>query len=110
MKSKTSHTPKKIKKVVVTFKTDPSIRDRAARTAVASGITLTDVLNMALRQYIATETITSYPVYRMSPQLEADLAEIEDDIKHGRNIVATTSTPEEIDALFADIRAGKYDD
>ncbi len=98
-------------KVLVAFKTLPSIRDRAANIAAASGISLTDVLNMSLRQYITKQSIEALPVYQMSAELEADLAKIEDDIKHGRNpIVATASTPEEIDALFDDIRAGKYDD
>lgn len=94
----------------VIFKTPKFIKEHAQQVARASGLSLSDVLNISLRRFIDEESIESYPTYEMSPELEADLAEIEDDIKHGRNVVATIHTKEDLDDFFAALDRGDYAD
>ncbi|MBI4023307.1 type II toxin-antitoxin system RelB/DinJ family antitoxin [Candidatus Berkelbacteria bacterium] len=93
-------TTKKVPPAVITIKADRRIKERAAEIAAASGLTLSHVLNAALRRYIRDESIAFLPVYELRPEIEAELAEDEKDAKAGRNLGTAVTTEKELDAYF----------
>jgi len=88
------------KTAVVTFKADSMIKARAQQIAEASGLSLSDVLNVSLRRYIDQESIEAFPIYEMSPWLEAQIEEAEKDLRSGKNMGPILSTPQEIENYF----------
>ena len=84
-------------KTVIHFKIDKEIIENAKEAAATLGLSLTDVLNAALKNLIRTRTIVISDAPRMTPELEELLGPIEEDIKHGRNLSPSFKTAEEID-------------
>ena len=85
-------------KVLLNVKTDAHIKEEASKIAKEMGIPLSTVVNAYLRQFIDEQevTISNKKTYRMTPEFETSLDEIEEDIKHGRNADGPFSTPEEV--------------
>lgn len=101
---------KKTKPYVLTVKLSPGFGRDLRAFADRLDTTVSDVVKASVRRSMNEGSITLEPIEYMTPKLEASLAEIEDDIKHGRNVVATASTDEELHALFEKIRRGDYAD
>ena len=50
------------------------------------GLTLSDVINASLRNFIKTRTVIFSDIPQMTPELEKLLDGVEEDIKHNRNL------------------------
>lgn len=91
---------KKQGRTVLTISSDREFKQQAQQFAVRIGLSLSDFAKASMREAMQRGSITLEPVEYMTPKMEAYLAEIEDDIQHGRNLGPTLSTPQEIDDYF----------
>lgn len=87
-------------KTVIHIKSDKEVKENAQRAAKELGLTLTDVINAALRNFIRTREVIFSNTPRMTPELEKIIAKVEKDIKHNRNIFGPFETPEEMDKFL----------
>ena len=84
-------------KTVINIKTDKEVKKNAQELARQLGLSLSDVLNASLRNFIRTREVYFSAIPRMTPEFEKLLGPIEEDIKHGRNLSPAFSSPEEMD-------------
>jgi len=82
---------------VIHIKADREVKENAQKAAKDLGLTLTDIINASLRNFIRTREITFSAVPRMTPELEKELDKVEKDIKNKRNIVGPFKTASEMD-------------
>lgn len=87
-------------KTVIHIKTDKEVKENAQRAASDLGLTLSDVINASLRNFIRTRKVIFSDTPVMTPELEKLLDGVEEDIKYNRNLSGPFSTPEEIDAYL----------
>lgn len=71
---------------VIHIKADKEVKENAQRAAKDLGLTLTDVINAALRNFIRTREVVFSDIPQMTPEFEKILGPIEEDIKMGRNL------------------------
>lgn len=71
---------------VIHIRADKEVKKNAAEAAKSLGLSLSDVINAALRNFIRTREVIFSDVPRMTPELEKYLGKIEEDIKRNRNI------------------------
>ena len=71
---------------VIHVKANKEVKENAQNLAKALGLTLSDVINASLRNFIRTREIIFSDVPQMTPELEKLLDKVEDDIKHNRNL------------------------
>ncbi len=85
---------------VIHIKADREVKENAMSAAKELGLTLSDVINAALRNFIRTREVifTSRP--RMTPELEKLLNKVESDIKRKRNLFGPFTNSEEIDKFL----------
>ncbi|MBI4096441.1 MAG: type II toxin-antitoxin system RelB/DinJ family antitoxin [Candidatus Levybacteria bacterium] len=72
---------------VIHIRADKEVKKNAAEAAKALGLSLSDVINAALRNFIRTREVIFSDTPQMTPELEKLVARVEKDIKHKRNIV-----------------------
>ena len=82
-------------KTIINIKADPEVKKNAKKLAQELGISLSDVLNASLRNFIRTREISFSAVFRMTPELEKILGKVEKDIKNKKNISPVFSSLEE---------------
>jgi len=82
---------------VIHIKADKEVKENAQRLARDLGLSLSDVINASLRNFLRTREITFSSVPHMTPELERILGPIEEDIKKGRNLSGPFSTQKEIE-------------
>lgn len=80
---------------VIHIKADKEVKENAQSLAKALGLTLSDVINASLRNFIRTREIVFSDVPQMTPELEKLLDKVEDDIKHNRNLSPVFKTMDE---------------
>ncbi|MDO8657490.1 MAG: type II toxin-antitoxin system RelB/DinJ family antitoxin [Candidatus Levybacteria bacterium] len=80
---------------VIYIKADKEVKENAARTAKELGLSLSDVINASLRNFIRTREITFSHTPQMTPELEKLIAKVEVDIKNKRNLVGPFKTAKE---------------
>lgn len=73
-------------KTVIHIKADREIKENAQKAAQDLGLTLSDVINASLRNFIKTREVIFSDVPVMTEELEKLLDKVEDDIKHRRNL------------------------
>ncbi len=71
---------------VIHIKADKEVKENAQKAARDLGLTLTDVINAALRNFIRTREVIFSDIPQMTPELEKRLEKVEEDIKHNRNL------------------------
>lgn len=71
---------------VIHLKADKEVKENAQKAAKDLGLTLSDVINAALRNFIRTREVIFSDIPQMTPELEKKLEKVEDDIKHNRNL------------------------
>lgn len=71
---------------VIHIKADKEVKQNAQKAAKDLGLTLSDVINAALRNFIRTREVIFSDIPQMTPWLEKRLEKVEEDIKRGRNI------------------------
>ncbi len=82
-------------KTVIHIKADKEVKENAQKAAQALGLTLSDVINASLRNFIRTREVVFSDAPRMTPEFEKLLGKIDDDIKHNRNLVGPFKSAKE---------------
>jgi len=80
---------------VIHIKSDKEVKENAQRAAKELGLTLSDVINASLRNFIRTREVIFSHTPRMTPELEKYLDKVERDIKNKKNIIGPFSTAKE---------------
>ena len=75
-----------IMQTVIHIKSDKEVKENAQRAAKELGLTLSDVINASLRNFIRTREVIFSHTPRMTPKLEKIIAKVEKDIKSKKNI------------------------
>lgn len=73
-------------KTMISIKTDKEVKEHAQKAARDLGISVSDVVNAALRNFIRTREVIFSAVPSMTPELERLLAQIEKDIPAAKNL------------------------
>lgn len=79
-------------RTVIHIKADREIKINAQRVAKELGLTLSDVINASLRNFIRTREVIFSDTPQMTPELEKLLDKVEEDIKNKRNLIGPFST------------------
>ncbi|MFH1462660.1 MAG: type II toxin-antitoxin system RelB/DinJ family antitoxin [bacterium] len=87
-------------KSVINIKTDKEIKRNAQKLAEELGLSLSDVLNASLRNFLKTRKVYFSSVPCMTPELERLLGTAEKDIKEKKNLSSRFSTREEVEDYF----------
>lgn len=82
-------------KTMINIKTDKEVKEKAQEIAKELGLPLSTIVNAQLKQFIREKELHISTRYHMSPKLEERLAEIEEDIKHGKNLAGPFKTAKE---------------
>lgn len=82
---------------VIHIRADKEVKKNAAEAAKALGLSLSNVINAALRNFIRTREVIFSDIPQMTPELEKLLGKVEEDIKNNRNIVGPFYSPREMD-------------
>lgn len=80
---------------VIHIKADKEVKKNAQKAAKDLGLTLSDVINAALRNFIRTREVIFSDIPQMTPELEKLVERVEEDVKHGRNISPPYKTAKE---------------
>ncbi len=73
-------------KKTIIVKTDEKVKETAQKVAEELGLSLSDVVNAALRNLIRTREVYFSAAPRITPELEKLLDEVEADIEAGKNL------------------------
>ena len=73
-------------KTVINIKTEKDIKINAQKIARDLGLSLSDVLNASLRNFINSREVYFSAIPKMTPELERLLGVVEKDIKTKRNL------------------------
>ena len=84
-------------KTVINIKTDKEVKKNAQELAQKLGLSLSDVINAALRNFIRTRGVYFSDIPRMTPEFEKLLGKVEEDIKKGRNLSPAFKNAGEMD-------------
>lgn len=76
-----------IMQTVIHIRADKEVKENAVEAAKALGLSLSDVINAALRNFIRTREVMISDAPQMTPEFEKYLGGIEEDIKHNKNFV-----------------------
>lgn len=71
---------------VIHIKANREVKENAQKIAQKLGLSLTDVINASLRNFIQTRTVIFTDIPTIIPQFEKKLDRIEKDIKEGKNL------------------------
>lgn len=71
---------------VIHVKANKETKENAQKIARELGLSLSDVVNASLRNFIRTREVIFSDTPRMTPELEKLLDKVEEDIKKGRNL------------------------
>lgn len=73
-------------KILINIKTDKEVKENAKKAAEELGLSLSDVVNASLRNFIRTRQIYISAIPQMTPELERLLGGIENDLKSKKNL------------------------
>lgn len=79
-------------KTMINIKTDKEIKENAKEAAKELGLSLSDVVNASLRNFIMTREVYISAVPTMTPELESLLGPIEQDLKNKKNLSPSFSS------------------
>jgi len=80
---------------VIHIKANKEVKENAAKAARDLGLSLSDVINASLRNFIRTREIVFSDIPQMTPELEKLLDKVEEDIKRNRNLVGPFKSAKE---------------
>ena len=82
-------------KTMINIKTDREVKREAQRLAKKLGLSLSDVMNASLRNFIRTREVRVSDIPEMTPELERLLVRVERDLKTGKNLSPVFKTGKE---------------
>lgn len=83
-------------KTVINIKSDKGVKENAKKLAEELGLSLSDVINASLRNFIRTREVHFSAIPRMTPELEKLLGVAESDIKAQKNLSQSLETSDDI--------------
>jgi len=83
-------------KSVINIKTDKEIKQNAQKIAKDIGLSLSDVINASLRNFIRTREVYFSAIPRMTPEFERLVGKIDKDIKEKKNLSPSLSSSNKI--------------
>jgi len=83
-------------KAVINIKTNKEIKENAQKIAKDVGLSLSDVINASLRNFIRTREVYFSAIPRMTPEFERLVGKFERDIKNKKNVSSNFSSSERI--------------
>ena len=83
-------------KSVINIKTEKEIKENAQKIAKDIGLSLSDVVNASLRNFIRTREVYFSAIPRMTPEFERLIGRIDKDIKKKKNLSPSLSSSEKI--------------
>ncbi len=89
---------------VIHIKADKEVKENAQKAARDLGLTLTDVINAALRNFIRTREVIFSDIPQMTPELEKRLEKVEEDIKNGRNFSPAFDNSQDMDKYLDSLK------
>lgn len=84
-------------KTVIYIKADKEVKTNAQKIARELGLSLSDVLNASLRNFIRTREVRFSAIPQMTPELERLLGTAEKDIKEKKHLSRPLHEKEEVD-------------
>lgn len=84
-------------KMLISVKTDPEIKRNAQKIAKELGLSLSDVINASLRNFIRTREVRISSVPYMTLEFEKLLGPIEQDIVKKKNLSSALSSKKEME-------------
>ncbi|OGM02185.1 hypothetical protein A2115_01590 [Candidatus Woesebacteria bacterium GWA1_41_8] len=88
---------------VIHIKADKEVKENAQKVAHELGLSLSDIINASLRNFIRTREIYFSSIPRMTPELERLLGPIEEDIRKNRNLSSAFEDGEKMDKYLDSI-------
>lgn len=82
---------------VIHIKANREVKENAQELARALGLSLSDIINASLRNFIRTREIHISDVPQMTPELERLLSTVEKDIKQGKNLSSVFESKKNMD-------------
>ena len=83
-------------KSIINIKTNKEVKENAQKIAKDIGISLSDVVNASLRNFIRTREVYFSAIPRMTPEFERLVGRIDKDIKEKKNLSPSLSSSEKI--------------
>jgi hypothetical protein len=83
-------------KTIINVKTEKEIKQNAQKIAKDIGLSLSDVVNASLRNFIRTREVYFSAIPRMTPEFERLIGRIDKDIKEKKNLSPSLSSSEKI--------------
>ncbi len=80
---------------VIHIKADKEVKENAQKAAKDLGLSLSDVINAALRNFIRSREVVFSDAPQMSQALEKKIKEFEEDLKYGREVSPKFKTAKE---------------
>lgn len=87
-------------KTLTHIKLDATVKQEAQHLAEDLGFSLSATVNALLKQFIREQSLTVTRAPQMSEWLENLLAEIEEDIRLGKNVSKPITTHQELTTFF----------
>lgn len=87
-------------KTLINIKTDKEVKENAQKLARELGLSLSDVMNAALRNFIRTREVTFSALPRMTSELEKLIGRARQDFQEKKNITGPFSTAKEAEAYL----------
>ncbi len=82
-------------KAIINIKTDKEVKENARNLAKDLGLSLSDVINASLRNFIRSREVYFSSIPKMTPEFERFLGNVEKDIEQGRNLSIPLHSAEE---------------
>ena len=89
---------------VIHIKADIEVKKNAQKAAKDLGLTLSDVINASLRNFIRTREVVFSDVPKMTPELEKLLEGVEKDIKEGKNLSPAFDNAKDMDKYLDSLK------
>jgi len=87
-------------KAIINIKTDREVKKNVQDLAEELGISLSDVINASLRNFIRTREVRISSVPQMTPELEKLIGRAREDFKNKKNISGPFSVAKDMDAYL----------
>ena len=89
-----------MEKAIINIKTDKEVKLNVQKLAEELGISLSDVINASLRNFIRTREVRISSVPQMTPELERLIGRVREDFKNKKNISGPFATAKAMDAYL----------
>ncbi len=84
-------------KTLISIKADTEVKENAQKLAKELGLSLSDVIGAALRNFLRTREVYISAIPRMTPELERIIGIAEEDMKTGKNMSPAFHSMQEMD-------------